>query len=498
MASPPRRYQVFVSSTFNDLQDERTAVSQALLKMSNCFPIGMEVFPAASRPPWEVITGLLETTDYLVLLLSWRYGSTDETGISYTEREYDYARGLGIPVVAFSRARPEGLPASSREHDVSLRERVEEFRSKVLSRHTVQEWESSDRLATAVVTSLYQEFDSSPRPGWVRGHIDPPANGLPPETPVSPYGGPSTPSFTPDVTTPVDHGTLRRGLQSALERVRSLPALQSDVKVDGDPEFIRSTQADRLAALQEAMRGVLDTAYWAVDAEDLPLERLLLMTIPQLAPNPRASGSTDLINLRRAPGVLLFHGLGCAAAVQGRDELAGLLLGDRVVVDDPHRGEISAVASLSPDIPYPGGFPSRRLHDYLEDVLISHVGASTAALGWERWTFLYSVQIQYLTATGGGYRTSWPYLEVEATSSNSGLRTSVGPAIIREVTASGADHPLLRGGMCGSNPELFEAAATTFESNYSSWAKERDWEALPFGGGALPSQPHYPGQRSGD
>ena len=36
-----KRYQVFVSSTFTDLIDERRAVMQALLEL-NCIPAGME------------------------------------------------------------------------------------------------------------------------------------------------------------------------------------------------------------------------------------------------------------------------------------------------------------------------------------------------------------------------------------------------------------------------------------------------------------------------
>ena len=39
------KYQVFVSSTYRDLQDERQEVMQALLEL-DCIPVGMELFPA--------------------------------------------------------------------------------------------------------------------------------------------------------------------------------------------------------------------------------------------------------------------------------------------------------------------------------------------------------------------------------------------------------------------------------------------------------------------
>ena len=40
-----KRYQVFVSSTYEDLQEERREVMQALLEL-DCIPAGMELFPA--------------------------------------------------------------------------------------------------------------------------------------------------------------------------------------------------------------------------------------------------------------------------------------------------------------------------------------------------------------------------------------------------------------------------------------------------------------------
>jgi len=43
-----KRYQVFISSTFQDLQGARQEVSQALLR-ADCFPAGMELFPAADE-----------------------------------------------------------------------------------------------------------------------------------------------------------------------------------------------------------------------------------------------------------------------------------------------------------------------------------------------------------------------------------------------------------------------------------------------------------------
>jgi hypothetical protein len=54
-----RRFQVFVSSTFRDLQDERQQVIQALLEL-DCMPSGMELFPASDESKWVLITRVID------------------------------------------------------------------------------------------------------------------------------------------------------------------------------------------------------------------------------------------------------------------------------------------------------------------------------------------------------------------------------------------------------------------------------------------------------
>ena len=43
-----KRYQVFVSSTYSDLQNERQKVMHTLMNM-NCIPVGMEFFPSTDE-----------------------------------------------------------------------------------------------------------------------------------------------------------------------------------------------------------------------------------------------------------------------------------------------------------------------------------------------------------------------------------------------------------------------------------------------------------------
>src|SRR5215471_10666556 len=95
-----RRYQVFVSSTYADLQDERQEVMQALLEL-DCIPAGMELFPAANEDQWTLIKKVIDDCDYYIVIGAGRYGSIGPSGQSYTEMEYRYALEQGKPVIGF-------------------------------------------------------------------------------------------------------------------------------------------------------------------------------------------------------------------------------------------------------------------------------------------------------------------------------------------------------------------------------------------------------------
>lgn len=97
------RYQVFVSSTYTDLREERQAVLSALLQL-NAIPAGMELFPAADEDAWSLISRVIDECDYYLLLIGGRYGSVDIDGLSFTEREYDHATARRKPVMAFCTA----------------------------------------------------------------------------------------------------------------------------------------------------------------------------------------------------------------------------------------------------------------------------------------------------------------------------------------------------------------------------------------------------------
>jgi hypothetical protein len=164
-----KRYQVFISSTFQDLQGARQEVSQALLR-ADCFPAGMELFPAADEEQFEFIKTVIDQSDYYILISAGRYGSIHpETGLSYKEMEYDYAVETGKPVIRLLHADPfNDLKRESIEQTDLGREKLKLFQKKLASKRLVKFWSDEKELGSAVDHSLRHMIKTKPADGWVR------------------------------------------------------------------------------------------------------------------------------------------------------------------------------------------------------------------------------------------------------------------------------------------------------------------------------------------
>jgi hypothetical protein len=167
-----KRYQVFISSTFTDLKDERQAVLRAILELDQ-MPAGMELFPAADESAWQLIKDVIDASDYYVLIIGGRYGSLDEMGLGYTEKEYDYAIESKKPVIPLLHENPDNLPRDKTETDEASWKKLKSFRSKVEKRHTCVYWASSEGLKAKVIVGLTAAMKRSPAIGWARGNLVP-------------------------------------------------------------------------------------------------------------------------------------------------------------------------------------------------------------------------------------------------------------------------------------------------------------------------------------
>ena len=93
-----KKLQVFVSSTYTDLIEERQAAVEAILEAGH-IPAGMELFKAGNKSQLETIYKWIDDSDVYMLIFGGRYGSVEsKSGKSYTQLEYEYALNRNIPV----------------------------------------------------------------------------------------------------------------------------------------------------------------------------------------------------------------------------------------------------------------------------------------------------------------------------------------------------------------------------------------------------------------
>jgi len=166
-----KKYQVFVSSTYLDLLDERREVIQTLLEL-DCIPIGMELFPAADDDQWTFIKSVIDDCDYYVLILAGRYGSCSESGVSYTEMEYRYALETGKPIISFLHEDIGNIPSKFTDQEPNLSKKLQQFRS-LTQKKLCKFWKTPTELAGIVGRSIVQLKKRSPAIGWVKADLVP-------------------------------------------------------------------------------------------------------------------------------------------------------------------------------------------------------------------------------------------------------------------------------------------------------------------------------------
>lgn len=159
------KYQVFISSTYEDLEQERDEVIKAILEMGH-IPVGMEMFSAADEEQWKLIARQIDQSDYYIVIVAHRYGSV--TGKkSYTEKEHDYAVGKGVPIIAFIIEDSAPWPKDRIELDIKKIESLKNFKQKLKCK-LVGFWSTRDELGGKVSRSLIKLMAANPRPGWIR------------------------------------------------------------------------------------------------------------------------------------------------------------------------------------------------------------------------------------------------------------------------------------------------------------------------------------------
>lgn len=166
-----KKLQIFISSTYLDLQDERQAAVEAILG-SKHIPAGMELFRAGNTSQLDTIKKWIDESDLYMLILGGRYGSIElETGKSYTHLEYEYAIEKGVPVFAVilndSFLHQKAVNAKYEVFENDNKEKYNGFKAFVMNRMIKQVDDCKD-IQIAIKDSI-SEFESECNlSGWVR------------------------------------------------------------------------------------------------------------------------------------------------------------------------------------------------------------------------------------------------------------------------------------------------------------------------------------------
>ncbi len=167
-----RKFSIFISSTYEDLKEERQALVGVALE-NNFIPVGMEQFHAAPTSQWNVITKMIDECDFYLLVIGGRYGSIDEeTGISYTEKEYNYAKIKGLPVLVLIKESSAIVESEKDTGDdkYDKMKRLDEFRKRVENDgNTVDYFTDLNSLKYVASPAFRNVIDyADDNAGWVR------------------------------------------------------------------------------------------------------------------------------------------------------------------------------------------------------------------------------------------------------------------------------------------------------------------------------------------
>lgn len=168
-----KRLQVFISSTYKDLIEERQAAVQAILSAGH-IPAGMELFSAGDKSQMSVIKEWINQSDIFLLILGGSYGSIEPTsGKSYIQIEYEYALQLNKPLFSIvihenyleEKVKHLGTAVIEKEHQKEL----SNFRNLVLSK-MVRFFEDTKDIKVSIFETLSDFSKREDLIGWVPGN----------------------------------------------------------------------------------------------------------------------------------------------------------------------------------------------------------------------------------------------------------------------------------------------------------------------------------------
>lgn len=171
------RYQVFISSPFKGLEEQRKAAVEAVINWGH-IPIALERFSARASSDRVVIKRAIQDSQVYILILGHRIGSLmPDTNITYTEFEFDLARQSGLAILAFIQSSKEASSQLGVEGAISEKaaeiQRWADFRERIKEHGYAQPWGKDSNFEELVSRSfriLLDDTKIEKTPGWVRAN----------------------------------------------------------------------------------------------------------------------------------------------------------------------------------------------------------------------------------------------------------------------------------------------------------------------------------------
>ncbi|QOX62601.1 DUF4062 domain-containing protein [Anoxybacterium hadale] len=167
-----KKLQVFISSTYTDMIEERQAAVEEILAKGH-IPAGMELFTAGDESQLNVIKKWIDESDVYLLILGGRYGSIEpSTNKSYIQLEYEYAIKTKKPYFSIV-IKDYALDEKVKKIDKSVLEldnpqKYKEFASKVKSKVCCF-FEDTKDIKIAISNKLSEYEHQENITGWISG-----------------------------------------------------------------------------------------------------------------------------------------------------------------------------------------------------------------------------------------------------------------------------------------------------------------------------------------
>lgn len=146
---------VFLSSVARGLEQYREAVYHAIEGLDGYHCVRMEDFGARDQTPHSVCVDKVSSCDVFVGIAGHRYGNIAiETGMSFSESEYDAAVAANKPRAMFLAPEEFPMPADLIESD-DIRERQANFRARISQDRTVAFFQTPEVLAGQVIRAIH-------------------------------------------------------------------------------------------------------------------------------------------------------------------------------------------------------------------------------------------------------------------------------------------------------------------------------------------------------